>query len=173
MFCFIHEYHLNCLLCTADMKNQETGARESGPSEPPCEPASLICVSEEAVAPQQLARADEPVGLDRGGHGPGLSCVRRTVEDGCGDGLLAAQPGGASKAWGSPAGRPGQCEGRAARGQAGTPGTRPRPDTCHTLPAFPAHSPQSSSCHLSHLAPHGFTPLPLSTSGQTPLSAEP
>lgn len=67
------------------------------------------------------------------------------------DGLQTAQPRGASKARGTPAGRPGPCEGRAARGQARSPGTRPRQDARHALPASPARSPVCGSCQLSLL----------------------
>lgn len=70
---------------------------------------------------------------------------------------------------GSPAGRPGPCEGRAARGQARTLGTRLRLDT-PPPPCVPsAQSTVCSSRQLS-LPTCGFTPLPPSAPGQTPLS---
>lgn len=89
------------------------------------------------------------------------------------DGLQTAQPRGASRARGSPAGRPGQCEGRAAQGQAGSPGAWLRPDTRHSSlrPQHAVRRPQLVPAVAP--APHGFTPLPPFTSGQTPLSAQP
>lgn len=100
------------------MKNRETGARAGGSLEPPRGPISVIRALEETVAPQHLARTDKPAGLDRGGPGPGLSCMRGRWRPGCADGLQTAQPGGASKAGGPRQDGP-------VRVKGGQPGARP------------------------------------------------
>lgn len=134
------------------MKNRETGARAGGSLEPPCGPISVIRALEETVAPQHLARTDKPAGLDRGGPGPGLSCMRGWWRPGCADGLQTAQPGGASKAGGPRQDGPVRVKG----GQLGArPGLQEHGSdwTRHPLPAFPARSPRSAA--------HASCPCPL------------
>lgn len=134
------------------MKNRETGARAGGSLEPLCGPISVIRALEETVAPQHLARTDKPAGLDRGGPGPGLSCMRGRWRPGCADGLQTAQPGGASKAGGPRQDGPVRVKG----GQLGArPGLQEHGSdwTRHPLPAFPARSPRSAA--------HASCPCPL------------